>query len=190
MKRVSGISGNRRRSAFVSSLGTKSAENRREVVVFSLGAELYAIDIGSIDEIRIPPLLTPVPLTKPFVMGIIAVRGSLFPVLDLGIFLGMSPRVQTLDSRVIVFRLREEMLAFYVDRVQGVLAFTIDEIKPLSEALLHDKHLYHGVFTLQGAFVSYLNFEQILASPALHTLSTRGNTGGIERRIDQADTAS
>ncbi|MGH2386884.1 MAG: chemotaxis protein CheW, partial [Chloroflexota bacterium] len=55
----------------------------RQVVVFRLADGSYAVDIATVREIIRPQLITVVPLAPPFVVGVINLRGSIVPVLDL-----------------------------------------------------------------------------------------------------------
>ena len=54
-----------------------------QIVSFSLGKEEFAINIKNIQEIIKVQPITMVPLTKPFVAGVMSLRGNIIPVINL-----------------------------------------------------------------------------------------------------------
>jgi len=146
---------------------TDSIEPDLELLIFQLGSEYFALDITEVEEIKIPPVLTPVPRSKNFVLGITTLRGTLFPVIDLALFFNMMEAKNTIDARVIIFDCRDEMIGFYVDRVIGVRKKHSEEIKAINEAMNLDREFYRGVFDFNASFCSYLDLQKILASPRL-----------------------
>lgn len=143
------------------------AEPDLEVLIFQLGSEYFAIDISHIEEIRIPATLTPIPRAKPFVLGIITLRGILFPVIDLGLFFAMKAVERTVDSRIIVFDRHDEMIGFLVDQVIGVRRMFREKIRSINEATNIERESYGGVFDFNDTFCAYLDLDKILESPHL-----------------------
>ncbi len=93
-----------------------------QVVVFRLDKEEFGVPIRSVQEIvRVPEELTRVPHTPRFVDGVINLRGSVLPVIDLRVRLGMN-RVERSDrQRIMVFLLNGLRTGFVVDQVAEVL---------------------------------------------------------------------
>lgn len=153
--------------------------NKRELLIFQLGSEQFAFDISNdishIEEIKMLPKITPVPRAKLFVMGITTLRGTLFPIIDLALFLKMSPVVDTLDARVIIFNFIDEMIGFYVDRVTGVRMIKETQISTLNQAMPLDNQYYNGVFSHDTQFVAYLNLQAIVTSSMLERLHKNGD---------------
>lgn len=79
-----------------------------QLLTFSLGGHPYAIESRRIVEVL--PLVSarPLPRTPDYVLGLFTYRGSLVPLVDLGVLLGAGPAAAMLSTRVIVVSLGEE----------------------------------------------------------------------------------
>ncbi len=67
-----------------------------------VGEGLWLIDMADINEVLSPPTLTPVPLTKPWYCGVANVRGNLYSIVDLSVYLGGAPIPHEGQSRVLL----------------------------------------------------------------------------------------
>ncbi|KIH77219.1 CheW protein [Geoalkalibacter ferrihydriticus] len=108
-----------------------TSDDDEQVVVFRLGKEEFGVPIDSVQEIvRVPEELTHVPKAPPFVEGVINLRGSVLPVIDLRRRLGM-PAVERSDrQRVMVFLISDIRTGFIVDLVAEVLKIPKNAIEP------------------------------------------------------------
>jgi purine-binding chemotaxis protein CheW len=106
-------------------------EDDEQVVVFRLDKEEFGVPIRSVQEIvRVPEELTRVPHAPRFVEGVINLRGSVLPVIDLRIRLGLD-RVERSDrQRIMVFLLNGVRTGFVVDQVAEVLRISRNAIEP------------------------------------------------------------
>jgi purine-binding chemotaxis protein CheW len=97
-------------------------DDDEQVVVFRLDKEEFGVPINSVQEIvRVPEELVHVPRAPSFVEGVINLRGSVLPVIDLRLRLGL-PRVERSDSqRIMVFLIADVRTGFIVDQVAEVL---------------------------------------------------------------------
>jgi purine-binding chemotaxis protein CheW len=93
---------------------------QRQLLSFSVGGEGYAVDLDQVKEILKFRPVTPVPRTKPFVTGVISVRGVVMPVVDLGLRLGMGPTAVTAQTRILVTGDDEQRYGLMVESVAGV----------------------------------------------------------------------
>jgi purine-binding chemotaxis protein CheW len=108
-----------------------ASDDDEQVVVFRLDKEEFGVPIDSVQEIvRVPEELTHVPKAPPFVEGVINLRGSVLPVIDLRRRLGM-PTVERSDrQRVMVFLISGMRTGFIVDSVAEVLKIHKNAIEP------------------------------------------------------------
>jgi purine-binding chemotaxis protein CheW len=108
-----------------------TSDDDEQVVVFRLGREEFGVPIDSVQEIvRVPEELTHVPKAPAFVEGVINLRGSVLPVIDLRRRLGM-PAVERSDrQRVMVFLISGMRTGFIVDLVAEVLKIHKSAIEP------------------------------------------------------------
>ena len=106
-------------------------DDDEQVVVFHLDKEEFGVPINSVQEIvRVPDELIHVPKAPPSVEGVINLRGSVLPVIDLRRRLGL-PRVERSDrQRIMVFLIAEVRTGFIVDQVTEVLKIPKALIEP------------------------------------------------------------
>jgi purine-binding chemotaxis protein CheW len=102
-----------------------------QVVVFRLGAEEFGVPIDSVQEIvRVPETLTHVPKAPASVEGVINLRGSVLPVVDLRRRLGLETIARNDGQRIVVFLIRGVRTGFIVDAVAEVLKVPRNAIEP------------------------------------------------------------
>jgi purine-binding chemotaxis protein CheW len=99
--------------------------------VFRLGQEEFGVPIDSVQEIvRVPELLTHVPKAPAFVEGVINLRGSVLPVVDLRRRLGLDAADRSDRQRIMVFLIERVCTGFIVDSVAEVLKVERRAIEP------------------------------------------------------------
>jgi purine-binding chemotaxis protein CheW len=106
-------------------------DDDEQFVVFRLGKEEFGVPIHSVQEIvRVPDDLVHVPKAPAYVDGVINLRGSVLPVVDLRQRLGL-PRVErSVNQRIMVFVLDGVCTGFIVDQVAEVLKIAKSVITP------------------------------------------------------------
>jgi purine-binding chemotaxis protein CheW len=97
-------------------------DDDEQVVIFRLDKEEFGAPIASVQEIvRVPEELIRVPQSPPFVEGVINLRGSVLPVIDLRLRLGLKQVDRTDRQRIMVFLISDVRTGFIVDQVAEVL---------------------------------------------------------------------
>jgi len=86
---------------------------------YRVGSRLFVSGIDEISELLAVPVLTPVPGTQPWLLGVANVRGNLVPVIDLGRFLFGERTLHSERSRLLVVRQGQGSVALLVDEVFG-----------------------------------------------------------------------
>jgi len=106
----------------------------RQFLSFLLEDEEYAVDVLKVREIRVWESATPLPNTAPFIKGVINLRGTLVPVIDLRERFGLAPRPYGPRTVVIVLAVeeggRERIMGLVVDGVSNVCSLAPAEISP------------------------------------------------------------
>jgi purine-binding chemotaxis protein CheW len=74
-------------------------------ITFKLGDELFAIDVAHVREVLDLSEITRVPTAPPYMRGVVNVRGSAVPVVDLRHRFGLPPADDTVNTRIIVLEL-------------------------------------------------------------------------------------
>ena len=101
-----------------------------ELLTFQLAGQEYSLDIMSVREIRSWTRATPLPHAPACMRGVINLRGTVLPVMDLGERLGLPPRAQSDRAVIIVVTHGESMTGLLVDAVSDIIALTRDDLQP------------------------------------------------------------
>lgn len=134
-----------------------------EVVSVSIGSSLFAIDIMSVREIRGWSQSTPLPHAPAYVRGMINLRGSILPVIDLGALLGFGESELKSSSVVVVVQIDERQVGLVVDAVCDIISLKADEIHPPPEVgsgAVRD--CIRGVISSEEGIVCLLTLEGAL----------------------------
>ena len=94
---------------------------------FRVGARHFVSIIAEVNEILTPPLLTQVPGTRRWLLGVANVRGNLVPIVDLRDFVEGEPSVMTESSRVLVVRQHAGSVGLLIDEVLGQRSFSEEQ---------------------------------------------------------------
>jgi purine-binding chemotaxis protein CheW len=106
-------------------------DDDEQVVVFRLDKEEFGAPIASVQEIvRVPEELVRVPQAPSFVEGVINLRGTVLPVIDLRLRLGLKQVERTDRQRIMVFLISDVRTGFIVDQVAEVLKIPRSAIEP------------------------------------------------------------
>jgi len=139
----------------------------RNLVAFQLDRQTYALPIEPIVQIIEMVAITPIPQVNPAVEGVINVRGTAVPVINLRCQLGLPEAKLQLHTPIILVRTGERMVGLIVDQVADVLNISADQITRPQDMLpdeLSDVPLLQGLtHTSQGALL-LLDLEHLLAS--------------------------
>jgi twitching motility protein PilI len=99
-------------------------------VIFRIGDTRLACNIDIVSEFLPIPSYTPVPGTKPWILGLANVRGDLLTVIDLAGFLNGERTSQTMRTRLLAATLRGRPIGLLVEEVFGQRQFVNNECKP------------------------------------------------------------
>ena len=109
-----------------------------KLIIFKLGREEYGMDILKVQEIKRMMSITRVPSTPAFIKGVINLRGSVLPVIDLRTRLGLFEVELTEAARIIVVLVNEGVVGFIVDEVVEVTTINpqnVEAVQTLSNGL-------------------------------------------------------
>ncbi|MDV7269783.1 chemotaxis protein CheW [Thioclava sp. A2] len=126
----------------------KSTNTEVELLSFRLGGEEYSVDIMSVREIRGWTRATPLPHAPPYVRGVINLRGTVLPVVDLSVRLGMPPVKGDARNVIIVVQLGQQTAGLLVDAVSDILALPLTELQPPPDLAADTAHSYISALTI------------------------------------------
>ena len=106
----------------------------RQYLTFKLDNEVFALDVATVREVLDFTSIAKIPRTPEFMRGVINLRGSVVPVVDLRLAFGMSATQKTVNTCIIVMevRLRNEtaVMGALADSVEEVIDLEPEQIEP------------------------------------------------------------
>ena len=139
------------------------SSNDLQLVVFKLGREEYGVSILQVQEIKRITEITRVPHTPEYIKGVINLRGSVLPVIDLKKRLNLPQQVATEDARIIIVKVNEISVGMMVDAVSEVMTINQDNIdSPDVVAGSVAANYLSGVGKLENRLLILLNLETII----------------------------
>jgi purine-binding chemotaxis protein CheW len=142
-----------------------------QVVAFRVGAELYGLDIAGVQEIdRIQPI-TKVPQALAFVEGVIHVRGSIIPVIDLARRFGLEAIVADRQTRIIIASLHGQSVGFIVSAVTEVRSLPVKSIGSAPPLTFdRSRKFITGMARVGEALISVLSIDHLLSTEEIGQL--------------------
>ena len=105
---------------------------REEFLTFRLGGEEYAIDILQVQEIRAHESVTRIASAPEFIRGVINLRGTIVPIVDLRVKFGFDSAANTAPV-VIILSIADRVIGVVVDAVTDVVDLAAEQIKETPE---------------------------------------------------------
>jgi purine-binding chemotaxis protein CheW len=140
----------------------------RQYLTFRLAEETFAVDVAKVREILDFVAITKVPQTPDFMRGVINLRGSVVPVVDMKLKFGMEPTEKTVNTCIIVLEVIIEnettIVGALADSVQEVVELDPSQIEPpprIGMKLSID--FIQGMGKLNDAFVIILDTDKIFS---------------------------
>ena len=140
-----------------------------QYLTFKLDDEIFAIDVSKVREILEFTSITKVPQTPEFMRGVINLRGSVVPVIDLRLNFGMAGTEQTVNTCIIVVEvdLDGEMvvLGALADSVQEVVEMEPEQIEPAPHiGTKLNTDFIKGMGKIGDEFVMILDIDKVFSS--------------------------
>jgi purine-binding chemotaxis protein CheW len=154
-------------------MAEKVAIAEKQLVVFNLAEESYAVDINMVREIIQLQPVTRVPGTPLSVEGVINLRGSVIPIVDLRKRFQLKAVERNKETRIVVVSCKGAEVGVIVDSVAEVLRIPVDSIEPSSNVFT-DEHLEHllGIVKLSGRLVILLDMDQVLSKQEIAAINS------------------
>lgn len=138
-----------------------------ELLSFRIEEQEYCVDIMSVREIRGWTKATPLPYSPPHVKGVINLRGTVLPVIDLSARLGMGPINAEERNVIIVVSLDGEMAGLLVDAVSDILTVPRSEMQtPPDIGADPSSRCVDALLLVEGKLIRVLDLRVVLPSHA------------------------
>jgi purine-binding chemotaxis protein CheW len=136
-----------------------------EYLTFILGNEEYGIEILKVQEIRSYEVVTKIANTPDFIKGVINLRGSIVPIIDLRMRFNLSNAVYNEFTVVIILNFNKRITGIVVDGVSDVLDLTNAQISPVPELVSSiDTQYLLGLGSVDERMLILIDIERLMTS--------------------------
>ncbi|MBX3304020.1 MAG: chemotaxis protein CheW [Nitrospira sp.] len=137
-----------------------------QFLTFRLGEELYGVDILRVQEIKGYTAVTKIPNTPPHIKGVLNLRGTIVPVVELRTKFGMPTIDYTAFTVIIVVVVQDKVMGLVVDAVSDVLDIKMKDIQPAPDfGDKVDVTFLNGIGKSGNKLVSLLDIDRLLLDP-------------------------
>lgn len=141
----------------------QTEQTDRELLSFRVGEQEYSVDIMSVREIRGWTRPTPLPHSADYVRGVINLRGTVLPIVDLARRLAISVEEASERNVIIVSRIRHQTVGLLVDAVSDILAIPETDMQPPPEmAEDEERGFVQSLTIVEGRMLRILDLEAVL----------------------------
>src|SRR3954447_18475348 len=150
--------------------GTNRSDNPViQLVGFRLDNEDYAIAITKIQEIILMKPITRIPQVPDYIEGLINLRGSVIPIVNLRKRFGLPHRQLDDETRTIVVNVHEKTVGCVVDAVTQVIRIDRDLVQPPPLSVLAVNHQYlAGLARLEDRLLIILDIDKLFEAAELN----------------------
>jgi purine-binding chemotaxis protein CheW len=156
-------------------------------LTFRLGDEVFAIDVKQVREVLDLSPITKVPRAPEFMRGVINLRGSVVPVVDLKMKFGLPRTEATADTRVVVMEIDLDGEV----TVMGAMADSVHEVLELEPGQIQDpprlgsrwrSEFIRGMGKRNDEFVIIMDIDRIFSTDELAVVQESSHPGEMEEK--------
>ena len=150
-----------------------------QYLTFRLGEEMFALDVSQVREILDVTTITKVPRSPAFMRGVINVRGSVVPVVDLSLKFGMEKIERTLDTRIVVMEISLDgeitVIGALADAVHNVMEMEASQIEAAPKiGAKWNTEFIRGIGKHDNEFIIILDVDRIFSVGELSMVQPHG----------------
>jgi purine-binding chemotaxis protein CheW len=142
-----------------------SPDMPNEFLTFTLGDEEYGVDILKVQEIRGYDTVTKVPNAPAFIKGVINLRGTIVPVVDLRLKFNLGRADYNEFTVMIILNVARRVVGMVVDGVSDVMQLTPEQIRPAPEfGSGVNTRFITGIGALEQRMLILMDIEKLMSS--------------------------
>ena len=139
-----------------------------QYLTFKLDGEIFGLAIGKVREVLDFTTVTRVPQTPVYMRGVINLRGSVVPVIDLNLKFGMRQTEKTVNTCIIIMEIEMEgeitVLGALADSVQEVIELDPDQIEPAPKIGTNlNTEFIKGMGKREEIFIILLDIDRVFS---------------------------
>jgi purine-binding chemotaxis protein CheW len=148
------------------------ATDGNQFLTFQLGDELYGVDILRVQEIKGYTTVTKIPNTPPHIKGVLNLRGTIVPIVELRTKFGMPMIDYTMFTVIVVVVVKEKIMGLVVDAVSDVLNIERKDIQPPPQfGAKVDVSFVNGIGKSGDKLVALLDMDRLLSDGDLQEVA-------------------
>jgi len=152
---------------------TAKTSQDNEVLSFRLAREEYAISILKVQEIRGYEEPTMLPSAPACIKGIVNLRGSIVPIVDMRILFRLGEPVYDQFTVVIVLNIKNHVIGMVVDSVSDVVTLTDEQVRPAPDmGTTADGDYITGLGTVGERMLILLDIDKLMSSQQLGLINS------------------
>ena len=153
-------------------MSVDSITETRQYLTFKLDSEVYALDVATVREVLDFTTVTRIPRTPEFMRGVINLRGSVVPVVDLRLAFGMTATEKTVNTCIIVVEVRLDgdttIMGALADSVEEVIDLEPEQIQPAPQIGTSIKtDFIRGMGRRDTNFLMILDIDRVFSADQL-----------------------
>ena len=163
-------------------MSTPGVMETTQYLTFKLDDEVFALDITKVREVLDFTTITKVPRTPEFMRGVINLRGSVVPVVDLRIKFGLTKTEKTVNTCIIITEVTVDnettVLGALADSVQEVLDLSPEQIEPAPKiGTKLNTEFIKGMGKQNDRFIIILDIDKVFSTEELVMVHKGGGDG-------------
>lgn len=164
-------------------MSVESITETRQYLTFKLDSEVFALDVATVREVLDFTTVTKIPRTPEFMRGVINLRGSVVPVVDLRLAFGMSATQKTVNTCIIVAEVSLggecAIMGALADSVEEVIDLEPEQIQPpprIGASIKTD--FIRGMGKRESNFLMILDIDRVFSAEELAGLQSSALVAG------------
>ncbi len=162
-------------------MSTSEITETRQYLTFRLGNEIFATDVAKVREVLDLTTITAIPRTPEFMAGVINLRGSVVPVVDLRLCFEMSKTETTRNTCIVVVEVELEgeaaIIGALADSVEEVIDLEPEQIQPAPRIGMQIRtEFIRGMGKRDSQFIMILDIDRVFSADEL--AAVRGQETG------------
>jgi purine-binding chemotaxis protein CheW len=156
-------------------MSTSEITETRQYLTFKLGKEIFATDVAKVREVLDFTTITEIPRTPDFMSGVINLRGSVVPVVDMRLCLEMSKTERTTNTCIVVLEVLLDnesiVIGALADSVEEVIDLEPDQIRPAPRIGTQIRtDFLKGMGKRDDQFIMILDIDRVFSADEIGTV--------------------
>lgn len=140
-----------------------ASADRMELISFQIRDQSFCLDLMTIREIRGWTQATPLPQSPDFIRGVVNLRGTVLPIIDLSARLGLGATEPSARHAILVAEIADRLVGLLVDGVSEILSLAKDSLQPTPDVACQvTREFVRGLIPLDGRMLTLLALDRVL----------------------------